>query len=154
MCIYCVISRIYYKGLFFSVGGGIPFSPTAGGGQVLAAGLVPAGLTPVAFFPPEPTQQLQAFSVIFLEAPLKKRKRRHVEGRGLDKLYGPFYKHFKYYKANLWRFTNMVRRGEFDKLLRPGKFSTEPLNNLGQILRFTDAHFGGLVNSTKTRYNI
>ena len=112
------------------------------------------GLTPVAFFPPEPTQQLQAFSVIFLEAPLKKRKRRHVEGRGLDKLYGPFYKHFKYYKANLWRFTNMVRRGEFDKLLRPGKFSTEPLNNLGQILRFTDAHFGGLVNSTKTRYNI
>ena len=55
------------------VGGGLAFSPatqTAGSVQALAATLVPAGLTPVAYFPPLATQQLQAVSVIFLEAPL------------------------------------------------------------------------------------
>ena len=62
----------------FLVGGGTAFSssPAAGSIQAVAAGLVPAGLTPVAFFPPTNTQTLQALSVIFLEAPLKKRKRR------------------------------------------------------------------------------
>ena len=65
------------------VGGGAVFGSTAqtsaaqtGAIQAVAAGLVPAGLTPVAFFPPSPTQQIPALSVIFLEAPLKKRKKR------------------------------------------------------------------------------
>ena len=60
------------------VGGGTAFSSTAPAGsiQAAAAGLVPAGLTPVAFFPPTANQQLQAISVIFLEAPVKKRKKR------------------------------------------------------------------------------
>ena len=61
------------------VGGGAVFGSTAqasGAIQAIAAGLVPTGLTPVAFFPPSPTQQIPALSVIFLEAPLKKRKKR------------------------------------------------------------------------------
>ena len=60
------------------MGGGTAFSqtPAVGSLQTVAAGLVPAGLTPVAFFPPAPNQQLQALSVIFLEAPVKKRKKR------------------------------------------------------------------------------
>ena len=66
------------------VGGGLAFSPatqTAGSVQALAATLVPAGLTPVAYFPPLATQQLQAVSVIFLEAPLGKRRKRNLKGR-------------------------------------------------------------------------
>ena len=63
--------------VIFLVGGGTAFSSSAPTGlQAVAAGLVPAGLTPVAFFPPTNTQTLQALSVIFLEAPVKKRKRR------------------------------------------------------------------------------
>ena len=61
------------------VGGGAVFGSTAqtsGAIQAIAAGLVPTGLTPVSFFPPSPTQQIPALSVIFLEAPLKKRKKR------------------------------------------------------------------------------
>ena len=76
------------------VGGGISLTPgaTGAGGAVeaLAIGLVPAGLTPVAVFPPAPAQQLQALSVIFLEtAPVKKkrRKKRYVEKRSL---YSPY----------------------------------------------------------------
>ena len=68
----------------FLVGGGLAFSPatqTAGGAQALAAALVPAGLTPVAYFPSLATQQLQAVSVIFLEAPIGKRKKRHLKPR-------------------------------------------------------------------------
>ena len=66
-----------------------------------------------------------------------------------DRIYGQFWEVFKYYKRNLRRFTAMVREGEFEKLFRPGKFSTEPPNNLELILRLTDKHFGGIVNSTK-----
>ena len=72
------------------VGGGSAFASTTqsvSGVQAIAAGLVPAGLTPVAFFPPSPTQQLQALSVIFLETPIKKRKKRHSEARYVDDTY-------------------------------------------------------------------
>ena len=51
--------------------GGIPFAsvpPAAGSLEALALGLVPAGLTPVAFFPPTENQTMPAFSVIFQEA--------------------------------------------------------------------------------------
>ena len=76
------LDRDIYNFILFLVGGGAAFGstiPTSGGIQAIAAGLVPTGLTPVAFFPPSPTQQLQALSVIFLEAPLKKRKKRFAE---------------------------------------------------------------------------
>ena len=66
-----------------------------------------------------------------------------------NRIYGQFWEVFKYYKRNLRRFSAMVRKGEFEKLFRPGKFSTEPPNNLELILRLTDKHFGGIVNSTK-----
>ena len=62
------------------VGGGSLFTSTlnvaATSVQAIAAGLVPAGLTPIAFFPPVATQQLPAISVIFLEATVGKRKKR------------------------------------------------------------------------------
>ena len=64
-------------------------------------------------------------------------------------IYGQFWEMFKYYKRNLRRFTTLVMKGEFNKLLRPGRFSTERPNNLELILKLTDAHLGGIVNSTK-----
>ena len=81
----------------FLVGGGLSFSQatqTAGSTtQALAAALVPAGLTPVAYFPSTATQQLQAVSVIFLEAPLRKRKKRHLKRhykkKGMSHYIGP-----------------------------------------------------------------
>jgi hypothetical protein len=45
----------------------------------------------------------------------------------------------------------MAQRGELNKLLRAGKFSTEPPNNLELLLRYTDDKFGGVVNSTKDK---
>ena len=179
----------------FLVGGGLAFSPatqTAGGAQALAAALVPAGLTPVAYFPPLATQQLQAVSVIFLEAPIGKRRKRHLKRRyykkGISPCKGPNLKFsslnvkliivwlhsvssktlfsdpwmlidpstpareiFNYYTRNLRRITSMMQSGQLDKLLQPGKFSTEPPNNLELLLQYTDAHFGGLINSTKNK---
>ena len=69
---------------YLVVGGGSVFSGNvaAGTSQAIAAGLVPAGLTPVAFFPPLLTQRLPATSVIFLEAIVKKRKKRYSNGPG------------------------------------------------------------------------
>ena len=59
-------------GSFFSTAGG---AQAASGIQATALALIPAGLTPVAFFAPNPvTQSLPATSVIFLEALLKKRR--------------------------------------------------------------------------------
>ena len=83
------LDRDSYNFILFLVGGGAAFgstTPTSGAIQAIAAGLVPTGLTPVAFFPPSPTQQLQALSVIFLEAPLKKRKKRFAK-KGSFKCY-------------------------------------------------------------------
>ena len=45
----------------------------------------------------------------------------------------------------------MVRKGDFERLLRPGKFLSEPSTNLETILKFNDAHFGGIVNATKEK---
>ena len=144
---------------YLSVGGGAIFSsatPVAGSVQALAAGLVPAGLTPVAFFAANPAvQQIPALSVIFLEATVGKRKKRNVNDRYVE-AYQNYYEDvpetiFGYYKRNLIRFTGMVKRGEIEELLRPGKFSTEPPNNLELILRYKNAHFEGMINSTKNR---
>ena len=58
------------------VGGGSLLSPggaAAGSPQALALALVPAGLTPVAFFPPNPNQKMKAVSVIFSESILQNR---------------------------------------------------------------------------------
>ena len=89
--------------IMISVGGGISLTPgaTGAGGAVeaLAIGLVPAGLTPVAVFPPAPAQQLQALSVIFLEAaPVKKkrRKKRYVEK---ESLYSPYSRYAESYEG-------------------------------------------------------
>ena len=59
---------------------------------------------------------------------------------------------FNYYKRNLRRFTKLLVRGDLDKLFRPGKFATEPPNNLELILRYKDVHFEGMINSTKNKY--
>ena len=61
------------------VGGGSLLSPggaAAGSPQALALALVPAGLTPVAFFPPNPNQKMKAVSVIFSEPILQNRIKR------------------------------------------------------------------------------
>ena len=92
------LDRDIYNLILFLVGGGAAFgstTPTSGAIQAIAAGLVPTGLTPVAFFPPSPTQQLQALSVIFLEAPLKKRKKRFAE-KGSFKFYRMYVNTYPY----------------------------------------------------------
>ena len=113
-------------------------APVAGSTQALAAALVPAGLTPVAYFPATADQVIPALSVIFTEAIILKRKKRHQNE--------PF---FNQIKRNFKRFTRLVKERDFNRLLRPSKFSTDPPNNLELILRFKDAHFGGLINITK-----
>ena len=73
---------MYYK---FTVGGGIQFPTTPSAGpETIAAGLVPAGGAPVAFFPASSTQSVQAFSVIFSESIVvgKRKKRSMHRGRG------------------------------------------------------------------------
>ena len=68
-----------------TVGGGTPFPTTpTSGPEAIAAGLAPTGTVPVAFFPPVPTQSVQAFSVIFSESiVVGKRKKRSIHrGRG------------------------------------------------------------------------
>ena len=70
---------VRYNYFIFIVGGGSLFS--AGGAQLggvesLALGLVPAGLTPVAFFPSNPNQQMKAVSVIFREPSSQRRMMR------------------------------------------------------------------------------
>ena len=73
----------FLRGFFILVAGGIPFAsttPAAGSLQALALGLVPAGLTPVAFFPPTQNQTMPAFSVIFQEA--EERQPRSMKYKG------------------------------------------------------------------------
>ena len=140
------------------VGGGAIFTPgsaAAGSAQALATALVPPGLTPIAFFAPTATQQFPALSAIFLELPVsgKKRRKRYLKHRYSDDYYS--YNNnlpesiFTYYKRNLQRFTRLVQRGDVNRLLRPGKFSTDPPNNLELILRYKNSHFEGMINSTK-----
>ena len=56
-----------------------------------------------------------------------------------------------FYKKNLRRFTNLIRRGDFAKILEPAKFSTEPPNNLDLIMKLADTHFAGVLNNTRNR---
>ena len=55
---------------------------------------------------------------------------------------------FQHYRYNFRRFTRYIKDGEFDKLLRPGKFSTEPPNNLELILNYKNDRFEGIINTT------
>ena len=80
-----------------TVGGGVQFPTTPSAGpETIAAGLVPSGAVPVAFFPPSPAQSVQAFSVIFSESVVvgkrKKRSLHRGSGRmqnfGFPKVYG------------------------------------------------------------------
>ena len=66
-------------------------------------------------------------------------------------LYHPFYDTFNYYKNNLKRFTKLVRTGELEKIFHPSRFSTEPQNNIEQILEFQDKYFGNMINATLSR---
>ena len=71
----------------FTVGGGIQFPTTPSvGPETIAAGLVPAGGVPVAFFPPSPTQSVQAFSVIFSESIVAGRRRKRSVHRGRGRM--------------------------------------------------------------------
>ena len=59
------------------VGGGsiFTFGPLeAGNIEALALGLVPIGLTPVAFFPPTPEQSMPSLSVIFQEPDVRQKR--------------------------------------------------------------------------------
>ena len=71
----------------FTVGGGIQFPTTPSvGPETIAAGLVPSGGVPVAFFPPSPTQSVQAFSVIFSESIVAGRRRKRSVHRGRGRM--------------------------------------------------------------------
>ena len=67
------------------------------------------------------------------------------------RLYDEFYDTYEYYKQNLKRYTKLIRNREFDKIWRPGQFSTEPQNNLELILAFQNEHFGDITNATLNR---
>ena len=61
-------------------------------------------------------------------------------------------KMMKYYQGNFWRFANLMRRGELNQIIRPGKFYNRPVNNVEQILHFKDIHFEKLINKTLEEY--
>ena len=67
------------------VGGGMLFSSAGAQNQALALGLIPAGTSPVAVFPPTPAQSVEAFSVIFSESLTVNRRGKRSDGTG--KLY-------------------------------------------------------------------
>ena len=76
------LSNFNKKVNLFAVGGGSVFSPggaAVGTSEALALALVPAGLTPVAFFPPTPNQRMKATSVIFSEPFIQRRKDRSLK---------------------------------------------------------------------------
>ena len=60
----------------------------------------------------------------------------------------------RYYRGNFWRFANLMRRGELNQIIRPGKFYNRPVNNVEQILHFKDIHFEKLINKTLDEYVI
>ena len=57
-----------------------------------------------------------------------------------------------YYRGNFWRFANLMRRGELNQIIRPGKFYNRPVNNVEQILHFKDIHFEKIINKTLDEY--
>jgi len=159
------------------VAGGIPFAsvtPAAGSLEAFALGLVPAGLTPVAFFPPTENQTMPAFSVIFQEANERQARGMIFNGNITIQLCHNvktinFLHEFKiklsltligrwdvpntyhYYNYNVLRFMKLWREGNLDQIIRPGKFSSKPINKLEELIHFKDTHFGGLVNATKQK---
>ena len=58
---------------------------------------------------------------------------------------------FKYYTRNLERFTALIHDGDLDKILRPGRYTLEPVNNIEKILKFADLHFQPVINATAER---
>ena len=56
-----------------------------------------------------------------------------------------------YYEDNLRRLTKLMQRADIEKILRPGKFESEPPNNLDLILKYAEENFGGVVNTTKSK---
>ena len=92
----CPLLRVFFLIL---VAGGIPFAsttPAAGSLQALALGLVPAGLTPVAFFPPTQNQTMPAFSVIFQEADERQPRSMKYKGNVLVKRNNLFNSNFNH----------------------------------------------------------
>ena len=76
----------------YLVGAGIPLTstnPVAGSLQAIALGLVPAGLTPVAFFPPTPNQTMQAFTVVFQEPVGRQSRLLHAGRKGFSYILKP-----------------------------------------------------------------
>ena len=63
-------------------------------------------------------------------------------------------KMMRYYRGNFWRFANLMRRGDLNQIIRPGKFYNRPVNNVEQILHFKDVHFKKLINKTLEEYVI
>ena len=61
-------------------------------------------------------------------------------------------KMMRYYRGNFWRFANLMRNGELNQIIRPGKFYNRPVNNVEQILHFKDIHFEKLINKTLDEY--
>ena len=91
------------------VGGGSLLSPggaAAGSPQALALALVPAGLTPVAFFPPNSNQKMKAVSVIFSEPILQNRINRGL--RHAKYLYNASSKRRRKYKNNRLRKLGLI----------------------------------------------
>ena len=90
MITFSLCQLVRRQAFFVTVGGGSVFSataPVAGSVQAIAIGMVPTGLTPVAFFPPVPSQIMPAISVIFLEPIPKKRKKRTLNPRNKEYLH-------------------------------------------------------------------
>ena len=54
----------------------------------------------------------------------------------------------------LLEIANLMRRGELNQIIRPGKFYNHPVNNVEQILHFKDIHFEKLINKTLDEYVI
>ena len=68
------------------------FSSAGAQNQALALGLIPAGTSPVAVFPPTPAQSVEAFSVIFSESLTANRRGKRSDRTG--KFYKPRGKSF------------------------------------------------------------
>ena len=81
----------------FLVGGGMLFSSAGAQNQALALGLIPAGTSPVAVFPPTPAQSVEAFSVIFSESLTANRRGKRSDRTG--KFYKPGGKSFSLFQC-------------------------------------------------------
>ena len=73
------------------------FSSAGAQNQALALGLIPAGTSPVAVFPPTPAQSVEAFSVIFSESLTANRRGKRSDRTG--KFYKPGGKSFSLFQC-------------------------------------------------------